>query len=91
VNDRAERIHRAELHTRNSSPHSCRTPVSAHRPGIDRWLSRQLLAERAWTRRSVLGGPSDGIFPDGVRYRAPTMTAEAATGGYAAELTVGIA
>ena len=56
MNDRAERIHRAELHTRNSSPHSCRTPASAHRPGIDRWLSRQLLAERAWTRRSVLGG-----------------------------------
>jgi hypothetical protein len=76
VNDRAERIHRAELRNRNSSPHSCRTPASAHRPGINRWLSRQLLAERAWTRRSVLGGLS---------------SVTTATGGYAAELTVGIA
>ena len=33
----------------------------------------------------------DGIFSDGVQYQVPTMTADAATGGYAAELTVGIA
>jgi len=56
VNDRAERIHRAALHTRHAGPHSRRTRYVAHRPGIDEWLSRQLLAERAWTRRSVLGG-----------------------------------
>jgi len=166
VNDRAERIHRAALHTRHAGPHSRRTRYVAHRPGIDEWLSRHLLAERAWTRRSVLGGlgavslaacsgggsgssasstgtttgtggttsgtttgttgsetitsttpgscvlipeekyssalyaargqnrtsPSqDGIFSDGIQYQVPTMTADAATGGYAAELTVGIA
>ena len=56
MNDRAERIHRAELHTRPASTRSRRTPHVAHRPGIDEWLGRQLLAERAWTRRSVLGG-----------------------------------
>ena len=33
----------------------------------------------------------DGIFSDGVQYQVPTMTADAATGGYAADLTVGIA
>jgi len=56
VNDRAERIHRAESHRRHANSLSRRTPHVAHRPGIDEWLSRQLLAERAWTRRSVLGG-----------------------------------
>jgi protocatechuate 3,4-dioxygenase beta subunit len=45
------------LHTRYASSRSRRrTPHVAHRPSIDEWLSRQLLAERAWTRRSVLGG-----------------------------------
>ena len=34
---------------------------------------------------------SDGIFSDGVTYQLPTMTANAATGGYDAVLTVGIA
>src|SRR5262245_19641720 len=33
---------------------------------------------------------SDGIFSDGVTYQMPTVTANAATGGYDAELTVGI-
>jgi protocatechuate 3,4-dioxygenase beta subunit len=56
VNDRASRDDRAALHTRHASTRSRRTPHVAHRPGIDEWLSRQLLAERAWTRRSVLGG-----------------------------------
>jgi protocatechuate 3,4-dioxygenase beta subunit len=56
VNDRAEGIHRAALHTRHASTRSRRTPHVAHRPGLDVWLRRQLLAERAWTRRSVLGG-----------------------------------
>ena len=41
---------------RHASTRSRRTPHVAHRPGIDEWLGRQLLAERAWTRRSVLGG-----------------------------------
>ena len=54
---------------------------------MDEWLSRQLLAERAWTRRSVLGG----LFSDGVQYQVPTVSADASTGGYAAELMVGIA
>jgi hypothetical protein len=76
---------------------------------MDDWLRRQLIAERAWTRRSVLGslggltlaacarGPnattaaSDGIFSDGVSYQLPSVTANAATGGYDAALTVGIA
>lgn len=84
MNDRAEGIHRAELHTRNSSPRSRTTPHVAHRPGIDQWLSRQLLAERAWTRRSVLG-----VL--GASTLAACSTADAVTGGYAAELTVGIA
>ena len=87
MNDRAEGIHRAALHTRHASTRSRRTPHVAHRPGIDEWLSRQLLAERAWTRRSVLGG----LFSDGVQYQVPTVTADASTGGYAAELMVGIA
>jgi hypothetical protein len=108
VNDRAEGIHRAALHTRHASTRSRRTPHVAHRPGIDEWLSRQLLAERAWTRRSVLGGlggftlaacggsgssssSTDGIFSDGVQYQVPTVSADASTGGYAAELLVGIA
>ena len=56
MDDRAERIHRAALHRPNAGPHSRRRSHGAHRPGIDEWLSRQLLAERAWTRRSVLGG-----------------------------------
>jgi hypothetical protein len=34
---------------------------------------------------------SDGIFSDGVTYQMPTVTANATTGGYDAELTVGIA
>lgn len=34
---------------------------------------------------------SDGIFSDGVTYQMCTVTANAATGGYDAELTVGIA
>ena len=33
----------------------------------------------------------DGIFSDGVTYQLPTMTPNAATGGYDAVLTVGIA
>jgi protocatechuate 3,4-dioxygenase beta subunit len=33
----------------------------------------------------------DGIFSDGVQYQMPTLTANAATGGYDAQLTVGIA
>ena len=33
----------------------------------------------------------DGIFSDGVSYQLPIVTANAATGGYDAELTVGIA
>jgi protocatechuate 3,4-dioxygenase beta subunit len=33
---------------------------------------------------------SDGIFSDGVTYQMPTVSANAATGGYDAELTVGI-
>ena len=33
---------------------------------------------------------SDSIFSDGVTYQMPTVTANAATGGYNAELTVGI-
>jgi hypothetical protein len=61
VNDRAEGIHRAALHTRHASTRSRRTPHVAHRPGLDEWLRRHLLAERAWTRRSVLGGLMVGI------------------------------
>ncbi len=75
---------RAALHTRHSSRRSRRTPRIAHRPGIDEWLRRQLLAERAWTRRSVLGGlvrVGDDL---------PTVTANAPIGGYAAELATGI-
>jgi len=34
---------------------------------------------------------NDGIFSDGVSYQMPIVTANAATGGYDAELTVGIA
>jgi len=34
---------------------------------------------------------SDGIFSDGVSYQMPIVGANAATGGYDAELTVGIA
>lgn len=34
---------------------------------------------------------SDGIFSDGVSYQLPLVTSNAATGGYDAELTVGIA
>lgn len=34
---------------------------------------------------------SDGIFSDGVSYQLPIVTANAVTGGYDAELTVGIA
>jgi len=34
---------------------------------------------------------SDGIFSDGVTYQLPTITANAATGGYDAVLDVGIA
>jgi protocatechuate 3,4-dioxygenase beta subunit len=34
---------------------------------------------------------NDGIFSDGVSYQMPILTANAATGGYDAELTVGIA
>jgi protocatechuate 3,4-dioxygenase beta subunit len=34
---------------------------------------------------------SDGIFSDGVSYQLPSVTANAATGGYDAALTVGIA
>ena len=34
---------------------------------------------------------SDGIFSDGVAYQMPTVRANATTGGYDAELTVGIA
>jgi protocatechuate 3,4-dioxygenase beta subunit len=34
---------------------------------------------------------NDGIFSDGVTYQMPILTANAATGGYDAELTVGIA
>ena len=92
------------LHTRHASSRSRRrTPHVAHRPSIDEWLARQLLAERAWTRRSVLGGlgaargqnptsPSeDGVFSDGVLYQVPTVTVDASTAGYAAELSVGIA
>jgi hypothetical protein len=100
VTDRAYRDDRAALHTRHASSRSRRTPYVAHRPGIDEWLRRQLLAERAWTRRSVLGGlgdvslrssPSkDGIFSDGAQYQVPTVTADASTGGYAATLMVGI-
>jgi protocatechuate 3,4-dioxygenase beta subunit len=41
---------------RHASKRSRRTPHVAYRPGIHEWLDRQLLAERAWTRRSVLGG-----------------------------------
>jgi hypothetical protein len=42
------------LHTRHASRRSRRTtPRVAHRPVSD---DRQLLAERAWKRRSVLGG-----------------------------------
>jgi protocatechuate 3,4-dioxygenase beta subunit len=33
----------------------------------------------------------DGVFADGVQYQVPTVTADASTGGYAAELMVGIA
>jgi hypothetical protein len=33
---------------------------------------------------------ADGIFADGVTYQLPTMSANAATGGYDALLTVGI-
>lgn len=33
---------------------------------------------------------NDGIFSDGVTYQMPTVTANATTGGYDAELTVGI-
>jgi len=50
--------------------------------------SSALYAARGQNRTS----PSqDGIFSDGIQYQVPTMTADAATGGYAAELTVGIA
>jgi hypothetical protein len=45
------------LHTRHASTRSRRTsPHVAHRQSVDEWLHRHLLAERAWTRRSVLGG-----------------------------------
>jgi hypothetical protein len=95
VNDRAERIHRAALHTRHAGPHSRRTRYVAHRPGIDEWLSRQLLAERAWTRRSVLGGLGAvslaACSGGGSGSSASSTGTDAATGGYAAELTVGIA
>jgi protocatechuate 3,4-dioxygenase beta subunit len=30
--------------------------AAAHRPSVGDWLYRQLLLERAWTRRSILGG-----------------------------------
>jgi protocatechuate 3,4-dioxygenase beta subunit len=33
----------------------------------------------------------DGVFSDGVEYQVPTVSADASTGGYAAELMVGIA
>ena len=56
--DRAEGIHRAAPHVRHASTRSRRTSHGALRPGVDEWLRRQLLAERAWTRRSVLGGLS---------------------------------
>jgi len=54
---------------------------------MDEWLGRQLLAERAWTRRSVLGG----LFSNDVQHQVPTVTADRSTGGRAAEITLGIA
>ena len=83
MNDRAYKDDRAALHTRHASSRSRGTPHVAHRLAIDPWLSRQLLAERAWTRRSVLGGLSG--------FTLSKWTADASTGGYAAELVVGIA
>ena len=87
MSDRANKNLRAALHARHASPPSRKTLHVAHRTGKDEWPSRQLLAERAWTQRSVLGGP----FADGVRYPLPTVIADAFTGGYAAERMVGSA
>jgi protocatechuate 3,4-dioxygenase beta subunit len=96
VTDRANTDHRAALHTRHASSRSRRTPYVAHRPGIDEWLRRQLLAERAWTRRSVLGGlgavslaACSGGGSGSTGMTAGTGGATSGTGGTASGTTTG--